>query len=142
MESRLLYLLAADAILLLHVLFVAFVIVGAILVLLGRFLAMEWVRHFWFRVTHLVAIGVVVLQSWIGVICPLTTWEMALRARAGEAVYAGSFVAHWLGKLLYYQAPAWVFVVMYTGFGALVLAGWYWVPPRPRKVTRSQERIR
>jgi hypothetical protein len=46
-------------------------------------------------------------------------------------VYAGSFVAHWLESVLYYQAPGWVFAVAYTVFAALVLASWFWVPPRP-----------
>ncbi|MCW8846435.1 MAG: DUF2784 domain-containing protein, partial [Gammaproteobacteria bacterium] len=79
---------------------------------------------------HLAAIAVVVLQSWIGIICPLTTWEMALRERAGEAAYAGSFISHWLESLLYYRAPAWIFVVCYTAFAAIVVASWFLVPPR------------
>jgi hypothetical protein len=80
---------------------------------------------------HLIAIGVVVLQSWLGIICPLTTWEMALREKAGDAVYAGTFVSHWLETILYYSAPAWVFVLCYTVFGLLVLASWFWVRPHP-----------
>ncbi len=56
---------------------------------------------------------------------------MALRLRAGETVYAGSFMSHWLDTLLYYQAPWWVFVVCYTVFGAAVVGSWFWVSPRP-----------
>ena len=131
MDAQTAYLLAADAILAIHVLFVVFVVAGLILILLGKVLAWSWVRNPWFRVGHLIAIGVVVLQSWAGVICPLTTWEMALRAKAGEAVYAGSFIAHWLNAILYYQAPPWVFIVCYTVFGSAVVASWFWVKPRP-----------
>ncbi|HEY5622225.1 MAG TPA: DUF2784 domain-containing protein, partial [Gammaproteobacteria bacterium] len=79
----------------------------------------------------LLAILVVVIQSWFGVICPLTTFEMALRSRAGEAVYSGSFMSHWLETILYYQAPSWAFAVCYTVFGAMVAGSWFWVPPRP-----------
>ena len=64
------------------------------------------------------------------VICPLTTWEMALRAKAGNTTYSGSFIAHWLQTLLYYDAPAWVFVVCYTRFGLLVVGSWFWVRAR------------
>lgn len=131
MTSTTTYLLAADALLVTHALFIAFVIFGLLLTLAGGALAWRWVRNPWFRLAHLVAIAVVVLQSWIGMICPLTTWEMALRAKAGGATYAGSFVAHWLGELIYYQAPAWVFAVAYTAFGLLVVASWFWVRPRP-----------
>jgi len=123
--------LAADAVLLLHALFVAFVVFGLLLICIGWPLRWSWVRNRWFRLAHLAAIAVVALQSWLGLICPLTTLEMHLRRQAGAADYPGSFVAHWLGTLLYYEAPAWVFVAAYTGFGLLVAASWYWLRPRP-----------
>ena len=129
METRTVYLLAADALLVTHVLFVLFVVFGLLLILAGKFFAWNWVRNPWFRLTHLAAIFVVVVQSWFGIICPLTTWEMALRAKAGDAVYAGTFMSHWLDSILYYQAPAWVFMLCYTLFGLLVLVSWFWVRP-------------
>ncbi len=131
MTQATLYLLAADAILLVHVLFVVFVIAGLVLILWGRFRSWVWVRNPGFRLAHLLAIGVVVLQAWLGRICPLTIWEMALRERAGDATYEGAFVAHWLQSLLYYDLPAWVFTLAYTIFGLLVVASWIWVRPRP-----------
>ena len=131
MTSEVLYLAVADAILFIHVLFVVFVIFSLLLIFMGHFLSWAWVRNPWFRLTHLLGIAVVVLQSWLGVICPLTDWEMALRAKAGDSVYAVSFISFWLEKLLYYQAPAWVFVVCYSAFGVLVVVSWYWVRPRP-----------
>ena len=130
MESGFLYLLAADLLLFSHVLFVAFVVVGLALILTGKFLGWAWVRNPWFRFAHLAAIGIVALQSWVGIICPLTTWEMALRERAGDAVYSGSFISHWLESILYFQAPAWVFTICYTVFAAVVGASWFWVRPR------------
>jgi len=126
------YLLAADAVLLLHVLFVAFVVAGLLLVLAGRLASWDWVRTWWFRVIHLGAIGVVVLQAWLGVICPLTRLEMYLRDKAGDTTYAGSFVSHWLESILYYRAPAWVFAVAYTLFAIVVVMSWVWVRPHGR----------
>lgn len=134
MESGFLYLLAADLLLVGHLLFVAFVVFGLVLIFIGKLLDWAWVRNPWFRIVHLAAIGIVVLQSWVGVICPLTSWEMALRERAGEVVYSGAFISHWLETLLYYQAPAWVFIVCYTVFAAIVVASWFWV--RPRRFTK------
>ena len=130
MDTQTLYLLVADATLLLHASFVAFVVVGLILIFAGKALSWNWVRNPLFRWAHLAAIGIVVLQSWSGVICPLTTLEMALRSRAGDSVYPGSFVAHWVETILYYDAPAWVFALCYTAFGALVVASWFWVRPQ------------
>jgi len=136
MESGPQYFLAADLLLFIHVLFVAFVIFGLALILIGKLFDWAWVRNPWFRFAHLAAIGIVVLQSWVGVICPLTTWEMALRQRADEVVYSGSFISHWLESLLYFQAPVWVFTVCYTVFAAIVAACWFWV--RPRRFTRAR----
>ena len=122
--------LAADAVLLLHFLFVAYVVLGLILILAGRPLQWAWVRNWWFRVSHLAAIGVVVLQAWLGMICPLTSLEMSLRREAGDATYTGAFIAHWLDAILYYEAPAWVFALCYTVFGAVVVLSWFWVRPK------------
>ena len=130
MNAAQLYTFAADLILLLHVFFVAFVVVGLVLILAGKWQGWYWVHNPWFRTAHLAAIGVVVLQSWLGMICPLTILEMALRERGGGATYTGSFIAHWLEALLYYQAPPWVFALCYTLFGAIVVVSWFWVRPR------------
>lgn len=137
MDSKFAYLIAADAILFTHVLFVVFVIVGLLLIVAGKVYLWSWIRNPWFRLVHLLAIGIVMLQSWVGTICPLTNWEMEFRSKSGGAVYAGSFVSHWLEKILYYRAPAWVFVFCYTVFGLVVLASWFWVRPRPFSKPKS-----
>ena len=130
MDDRIIYLFAADTILVTHALFVAFVVLGQVAIFVGNWLGWQWIRHYWFRLAHLLAIAVVVLQSWLGVICPLTIWEKNLRANAGDVVYAGSFVSHWLDRFLYYRAPEWVFISLYTLFGALVIASWFWIRPK------------
>jgi len=54
---------------------------------------------------------------------------MALRKEAGADTYAGSFIQHWLQKLLYYSAPDWAFMLVYTGFACIVLVSWFLVRP-------------
>ncbi len=137
MSRESLLLLAADAILIAHVVFVGFVVLGLTAIYLGLLLRWSWVRNTWFRVLHLTGIGIVVLQSWLGVICPLTNWEMALREKAGAQTYSGSLIQHWLQSILYYSAPEWVFIVCYTIFGSFALGSWFIVRPdqfsrRPR----------
>ena len=129
MTQESLLILLADAILVTHVLFVTFVVIGLVLICLGYFIKWSWVRNRTFRILHLLAIGFVVVQSWLGAICPLTIWEMAIREKADMEVYSGSFIQHWLQDLLYYNAPEWVFIVLYTVFGSLVLVSWYLVRP-------------
>lgn len=124
------YQVVADLVLLLHASFVTFVFFGLVLVILGGALGWRWVRNPWFRSGHLGCIAIVVGQDWFGIICPLTTLEMSLRSLAGDAVYAGSFVAHWVSSILYYQAPAWVFTLFYSLFGLAVIVSWFGVRPR------------
>ena len=129
MERALLLIALADLVLLLHVLVVLFIVGSLVLIVLGGMRGWRWVRNPWFRVGHLLAIGLVAAQAWLGMVCPLTTLEMALRTAAGDRTYAGSFIAHWVGRALYYQAPLWVFAIVYSAFGALVAAAWWRVPP-------------
>jgi polyferredoxin len=121
----------ADAVLAAHFSFVVFVVLGLALIVAGGVRGWPWVRNPIFRLAHLGAIAIVVAQAWLGVVCPLTALEMALRRRAGDATYTGSFIAHWLEQLLYYEAPAWVFAVGYSAFALLVVGTWWCFPPRP-----------
>lgn len=138
MDKTIYALLAADALLVLHVLYVAFVVLGLVLIFVGGALSWRWVRNPWFRYAHLAAIGFVVVQAWLGMVCPLTVWENELRGMAGGATYAGTFMSHWLEQLLYYQAPGWVFAVCYTAFGSLVVASWFWVRPTAFIIRRAR----
>lgn len=124
------YRLLADAVLALHVAIAAFVVLGLIVVVAGNLRSWGWVNRLWFRLAHLAAIAVVVAESWFGMVCPLTTLEMWLRVKGGGPAYSGGFIEHWLQYLLYYDAPAWVFTLVYSLFGLAVLATWWLFPPR------------
>ncbi|HEX4918914.1 MAG TPA: DUF2784 domain-containing protein [Limnobacter sp.] len=123
----------ADVVLLIHSAIVLFVVGGLLLVWLGNAfmprLQWTWVNTRCFRGLHLVAIGVVVAQSWLGMECPLTTLEHHLRLQAGQGGYQGSFIQHWVHQWMFFQAPAWVFVVAYTVFAAAVCWAWWRWPP-------------
>ncbi len=134
---------AADAVLVLHFGVAAFVVLGLVIVLAGNAAGWHWVNGWWFRLTHVTAIAVVVAESWLGITCPLTTLESWLRARAGAAPYARSFVEHWIQRLLFYEATEWVFALAYSVFGLLVVAAWWRFPPRsgrPGPGAKSQRR--
>jgi polyferredoxin len=127
------YQLFADVVLLLHFAVVVFVVGGLVLIIAGNVRGWYWVNVTWFRVAHLGAIGVVAVEAWLGVNCPLTTLEIWLRAKAGRATYSASFIEHWLQRLLFYEASSWVFVLGYSVFGLLVLSTWWYFPPRSKK---------
>lgn len=120
----------ADLVLLIHFAIVLFVVGGLLLIVLGNFLRWSWVNHWLFRAMHLLAISVVVLESWLGIECPLTTLENWLRLQAGQGVYQGSFIQHWVHGVMFYQAPGWVFALAYTLFGLAVVTAWWRWPPQ------------
>ena len=126
--------LLADLIAVFHATYVSFVVFGLVLILLGIAFRWGWVRNFWFRTLHLTAIGIVVLESIVGMTCPLTDWEKQLRDIAGEGGYAGDFIGYWAHRLIFYHAEPWVFTVLYIAFGLAVLAAFVLAPPRwPRR---------
>jgi polyferredoxin len=127
----------ADAVLCSHVALMAFVVLGLPLVIVGNLRRWRWVNSPWLRFAHLATILVVAGEAWAGVVCPLTTLEMWLRAQAHVATYEGSFVEHWLQALLFWQAPAWAFTAVYSLFGLSVLATWWLWPVRFRRSTRA-----
>lgn len=125
------YRLLADSVLLLHAAVVLFVVGGWLLIVAGPRRRWRFIDALGFRLLHLATIAFVVIQSWLGAVCPLTLLESWLRRQAGSvAGYRDGFIAFWLQRLLFHEAPAWVFVLVYTVFGLLVAASWRWFPPR------------
>jgi len=118
----------ADAVLVVHVLFVLFVVGGFALILAGAG-RWSWIHNRTFRMLHVAAIVFVAAEALLGVTCPLTRWEDALRATGREE---RSFIGRWLAWLLYYDFPEWVFATAYCAFALAVVWAWRAIPPRAR----------
>ena len=123
------YRYTADALLIIHTAFIAFVVFGLVFILIGVYKKWRWTRNPWFRTLHLAAIVTVVIQTWLGIACPLTVWENYFREKAGDTVYPVPFIEHWLHQFIFFEADPWIFTLCYSLFGALVLAVWIIEPP-------------
>ena len=139
MNDALPYQLLADLVLSVHFAIVLFVVGGLLVIVVGGLRGWRIAGSPWFRLAHLAAIAVVVAQAWLGVVCPLTALEMWLRGRAQGSTYTGSFIEHWLQRLMYFDAPPWAFAAAYTLFGLVVLATWWYFPPRPGRRPRKRD---
>jgi hypothetical protein len=84
----------ADAVVLLHLAFIVFVVAGAVLLF-------RWPRVAWL---HVPALLWGAYAEFSGALCPLTPLENRLRALAGDAGYSGGFVEHYLIPLIYPEA--------------------------------------
>ena len=117
----------ADIILLVHFCLACFIVLGLGLIWLGAGLGWQWTHNFWFRLIHLSAIVCVAMESIVGIVCPLTRWEDALRQSTGTQP---SFVARWIQRLLFYVLPEWVFTAVYIAAAVVTALTWLLAPPR------------
>jgi hypothetical protein len=117
------YQLAADAVVFLHLVFILFVVLGGVLVLRWR----------WLMILHLPAVTWGAVVELLHLYCPLTPLENALRERAGAQGYRGDFIEHYLVPLIYPsgltpQIQVWlgvtVVLINLGGYGALAIRGW------------------
>lgn len=123
-------LILADLILDIHFLFVLFVMGGLALIWTGAALGWGWVHNFWFRLSHLAAILFVAGESLVGIACPLTVWENALRRSGGGE---RGFLQRWVHRVLYYDFPEWAFTLLYVAFALAVIATYVMVRPKSHK---------
>lgn len=114
----------ADLILIIHFFYVLFVVGSLPLIWFGAWFKWVFVRSVWFRYLHLAAIVWVVIESLLGVVCPLTSWENALRQVDMES----SFIQQWLHRIVFYDVSENVLTVIYIGFAGLVVMTLKWVP--------------
>lgn len=129
LSPALAYQLLADMVLLVHFGVVLFVVGMLAMVLLGNWRGWRWVNAWWLRILHLLTISFVVVQAWLGQLCPLTTLESWLRQQVGGEAYSKSFIEHWVHKIIYIEASFFMFSAAYTAFGLLVVWAWWRFPP-------------
>ena len=125
----------ADLVLVIHALVVAFIIGGTVYIWTGARRGWPGVRSPLFRYLHLGLMLFVAAEAALGLVCPLTMWEDALR---GEAPRRG-FIARWVGRLIYYDLPAWVFTTAYVVLALALIFTLVLVPPEPLQRGRKRE---
>src|SRR2546423_357041 len=112
------YRVLADMILVLHIAYVSYVVFGQLAILIGWPLGWRWIRNPWFRMTHLAAILIVVLEVFASIQCPLTVWERELR---GEANDERSFMARLHGSLTFDADQEYLFNAICIVLGVLIV---------------------
>jgi hypothetical protein len=119
----------ADAVLLVHVGIVLFNVFGLVAIPLGFWRGWSFVRIFWWRALHLGILALVALQALFQRACLLTLWQSDLLRAAGSAASDAPLLQRWLGELIYWKLPIWVFAVLYVAVSAYTLLLWILVPP-------------
>jgi hypothetical protein len=121
-----LYRILADALLVVHLGFVLFVVLGGFLVLRRR-------RVAWLHIPAAIWGALIEFADWI---CPLTPLENTLRERAGDQAYSGGFIEHYVVSILY---PEGLTVGIRIALGLIVITingaiyGWILLHRRPKQ---------
>ncbi len=125
------YSFLADTLVVIHLGYCAFVVLGQVAIILAAAFRWSWGRNPWFRWLHLLAIGIVVLEVGMNWRCPLTVWEEDLRRAAGMQVNeADSFIGRIAHDTLFFDQPPIFFNTLHVAMGVVVAQGLLMYPPR------------
>ena len=119
--------LAADLILIIHVFIVIFIISLFALVPYGYYKKWDWVDRKKIRYTHLFLMTFVTVESFVGILCPLTILENVLRGDISDQ----TFLSKYLSKIIYYNFPSSFFLALYfTGFLVAIYLSFKYPPKK------------
>lgn len=118
----------AELVLIIHTLYVLFVVLGIVLIIIGASLKWQWIRSKVFRIVHLASITIVAIEALIGITCPLTNLEYCLRS--DSSVERIGLIARILRKIIFYDFPPIFFILLYLGTTGVVILLYIKYPPR------------
>jgi Protein of Unknown function (DUF2784) len=127
----------ADLIAAAHISYFLFVVGGCAAITIGA--AWNWIRNPWFRLSHLAAVYIVVLENVFNIPCPLNTAEWQLRSSSGPAIKASSDIGGLLDQLLFHTIPGSVLTWMYYCLAVLLIIALIAVPPRFARASKVLE---
>ena len=116
----------ADIILILHFLVVIFITVGFLLVPIGYYYDLSWIKIFKIRLFHFGLMFLVTFETLVGITCPLTSIENYLRGINNSK----SFISFWIEKIIYWDFPTSFFMFLYFVFLGWTLLMWKIYPPK------------
>jgi len=127
------YSLLADIIVVVYLIYACFVLFGFLAIVIGVPCGWNWIRNFPFRVTHLICTVFVPLETLIRMTCPLTTLKNFFLRASGVEGYSRSFIGDLVSKILFCEAPEWIFAIIYVTLARLLVLYFILFPPRKRK---------
>ena len=115
----------AGALLLVHFSLAVFIALGFFIIPIGYKLGWNWIKNRNLRLLHLCLLGVITVETIVGLTCPLTVLENMFR----DVDYSSSFMSYWIAQILYWDLPSQVFVILYWLCLRWVLILWKVCPP-------------
>ena len=115
----------ANLVMLIHFGVATFITLGFFVIPLGYKFGWSWTKLLKLRLLHLLMIGIVTTEAIIGLTCPLTILENLLR----DVNETQTFAAYWINRILYWDLPRQLFVIIYSLCLFWVILLWKYFPP-------------
>jgi len=123
------YSLLADIVVIIHLAYACFVLFGFLAIVIGVYCNWVWIRNYPFRILHFACTAFVFLETVLSITCPLTLLEnFFLRVSRVEG-YNRSFIGNLVSKILFYDAPEWIFATIYVLLAIAVVIYYILFPP-------------
>jgi hypothetical protein len=129
--------LLANLVALIHIGYFLFIVLGTAGIIIGPRLGWRWIRNVWFRLLHLAAVYIVLIEEVFHIPCLLNVLQWGVRSAGGRDPQATEGVGLVLDGLLFRTIPGWALDVMYWSLGLGLLVLLYLVPPSSRRVGES-----
>jgi hypothetical protein len=121
--------LAGELTLAVHLVVIAFNVLGLAAIPLGAWRGWAWVKARVWRALHLASWALVAAQALLGRACILTIWQDRLTGAGPQP----PLIERWVSGLIYWPLPIWVFGALYLVLFAAVLGFWFLPATRPMR---------
>jgi hypothetical protein len=122
------YALLADVAIVIHFLYALTIIVGLVIVYVGKFLKWRFVKNATYKIIHLTMIMIVAFESIFHIECPLTYIEYKLLSFAKMHHQNTPFIAGLINKILFWNFPNEFFDILYIALALVILMSFVFVP--------------
>ena len=121
--------LFSEIVLLFHFCIFLFMIFSFFLIPLGYYLKWEWVKNKYYRLIHLVLMGIIFIETILGFMCPLTILENFLR----NDIEINNKITQIIHQIMYWDLPTYQFIIMYSLSLLYLIFLWFFFKPNLRK---------
>ncbi len=128
---------AALAVLYFHFAVVVFNVFWLVIVPIGAWQEWPFVRNYWWRAVHLLALALVAVQAVAGRLCFLTTIQDYLQTRAGGSIQPSSLLTRLVERAVFWPLPDWIFAPLYLLALTWAAILWITVPPVRASVRKT-----
>ena len=130
--------LIANVVAVLHIGYFLFVAGGSASIVVGAVKRWEWIRNPWFRLSHITAVYIVLIEGLFKIQCPLNTIEWTLRSTSSSVAESSPKVGRFLDYLLFHTIPVRALDTLYWSLGVILVVLLFVVQPRFRKSATQQ----